>query len=59
MQDFKIQLTRTATRHLEVVVQASTREEAEAIALSKAGDLEFPAEAEAEYVVESSQPAAG
>ena len=42
-------VTRTATRHITIEVEADSREEAMAVALEEAGDHEFPGESEAEY----------
>lgn len=50
---YEVELTRTSTRHATVSVVARTRDEARALALDGAGDIDFAAEKDAEYDVSS------
>lgn len=52
VSEYEVKILRTATRSATVRLRAASESEAETLALEKAGDVEFPAEHEAEYEVE-------
>lgn len=49
MATYTVEITRTATRMLQVQIEAGSAEEARISALDTAGDLAFPSEPDAEY----------
>jgi len=49
MATYTVEINRTATRTLQLKIDAASPEEARMIALDTAGDLEFPSEPDAEY----------
>jgi len=56
VSEYEVEILRTATRSATVRVKAVSEREAEALTLVRAGDVEFPAERDAEYEVESVIP---
>jgi len=56
VSEYEVEILRTATRSATVRVRAASESEAEALALEKAADVEFPAEYDADYEVESVVP---
>lgn len=51
--EWAVSVSRTATRYATMRVQARSATEARALAMAKAGDVEFASEADADYSVES------
>lgn len=49
MKRYKVEVIRTSSRFLEIEVEAESGLAAKEVALSVAGDYEFPHESEAEY----------